>query len=266
MDALTLYNEIWSNTDEIEARCKTSLNPRGSDMLYDLFARLKPTAESEVIDIGCRDASYAIELATRCGCQLLAIDPAPIHIEHARNKIAEAGLTHQVRAILAAIEEIPANDASIDLIWCRDMLNHVDVRRGLAECTRVLKPGGQMLVYQTFATPALEAQEAARIYAAMAIIPQNMGEAFFQEAVRNAGLLIIARDVISSEWRERWAEEGSTALQEDLLWLARMRRNEDAFIAQAGRERYEATYTGCLWGIYQMLGKLQPTVYLLAKG
>src|SRR5262245_55288188 len=83
MNAVTLYNEIWSNTGELEVRCKESLNPRGSDMLYDLFARFGPTAQSEVIDIGCRDASYAIELATRFGCRVLGIDPAPIHIERA---------------------------------------------------------------------------------------------------------------------------------------------------------------------------------------
>jgi SAM-dependent methyltransferase len=266
MNAVTLYNEIWSSTSELEARCKESLNPRGSDLLYELFARFSPTAQSEVIDIGCRDASYAIELANRFGCRVLGIDPAPIHIQRARNKIAEAGLVDRVCAELAGIEALPATDGSLDMIWCRDVLNHVDLQRGLAECVRVLKPSGHMLVYQTFATPALEEREAARIYAAMAIVPQNMGEDFFQATAQAAGLSITTRDVVSSEWRERWAEEGSIALLEDLLWVARMRRSETPLVAQYGRERYEATYAGCLWGIYQLLGKLQPTIYLLMKG
>ena len=266
MDAVTLYNDIWSSTSALEARCKQSLNPRGADMLYELFARFRPTAQSEVIDIGCRDASYAIELANRFGCRVLGIDPAPIHIERARKKIAEAGRADRVRAELAGIEALPAADASLDMIWCRDVLNHVDLQRGLAECVRVLKSGGQMLVYQTFATSALEDREAARIYAAMAIVPQNMAEAFFQASAEAAGLSITTRDVVSSEWRERWAEEGSTALLEDLLGVARMRRSEPTLVAQYGHEQYEATYGSCLWGIYQMLGKLQPTIYLLAKG
>jgi hypothetical protein len=74
MNAVTLYNDIWSGTSELEAHCKESLNPRGSDMLYELFARFSPTAQSEVIDIGCRDARYAIELANRFGCRVLGID------------------------------------------------------------------------------------------------------------------------------------------------------------------------------------------------
>jgi ubiquinone/menaquinone biosynthesis C-methylase UbiE len=266
MDAVTLYNDIWSSTSELEARCKESLNPRGADMLYELFATFGPTAQSAVIDIGCRDAKYAIELAHRFGCQVLGIDPAPIHIERARKKIAEAGLADRVRAELAGIEAIPAADRSFDMIWCRDVLNHVNLSRGLAECARVLKPGGQMLVYQTFATPALEEREAARIYTTMAIVPQNMDEDFFQATARQAGLAITTRDVVSSEWREHWAEEGSTALLDDLLGVARLRRSETTLVAHYGRERYEATYANCLWGIYQMLGKLQPTIYLLVKG
>jgi sarcosine/dimethylglycine N-methyltransferase len=265
MDAVTLYNDIWSSTSELEARCKESLNPRGSDILYELFASFGPTAQSEVIDIGCRDASYAIELAHRFGCRVLGIDPAPVHIERARKNIAEVGLADRVRAELAGIEAIPMADLSLDMIWCRDVLNHVDLSRGLAECVRVLKPSRQMLVYQTFATPTLEEREAARIYAALAIVPQNMREDFFQDTAQKAGLTLTARDVVSSEWRERWAEEGSTALLKDLLGVARLRRSESRLIAQYGRERYEATYASCLWGIYQMLGKLQPTVYLLAK-
>jgi SAM-dependent methyltransferase len=265
MDAVTLYNDIWTSSSELEACCKQSLSPRGADMLYDLFATFCPTAESEVIDIGCRDARYAIELASRFGCRVLGIDPAPIHIERAQKNIAEAGLSDRLRAELASIEALPAANESFDMIWCRDVLNHVDLQRGLAECARVLKPGGHMLVYQTFATPALEEREAARIYAAMAIVPQNMAESFFQATAQAAGMSITARDVVSSEWRERWAEEGSIALLEDLLAVARMRRSEAALIARYGREQYEATYASSLWGIYQMLGKLQPTIYLLAK-
>jgi hypothetical protein len=44
-----------------------------------------------------------------------------------------------------------------------------------------------------------------------------------------------------------------------------MRRSEAALVAHYGHERYEATYASSLWGIYQMLGKLQPTIYLLVK-
>lgn len=265
MDPITLYNEIWSSSEAIEARIQQTLGPRGADLLYELFASFGPSPTSAVLDLGCRDAKYAVELARRFGCRVLGIDPAPVHIARAQRLIADAGLAGQVRAELAGIEAIPAADSSTDLIWCRDVLNHVELAHGLAECARVLRPGGRMLAYQTFATDELAPSEAARIYAAMAIVPQNMGEAFFQATAQASGLTITARDVVGSEWRERWAEEGSRALLDDLLAVARMRRSAAALVAEFGRAQFEATYASSLWGLYQMLGKLQPTVYLLAK-
>src|SRR4029453_6427263 len=104
---------------------------------------------------------------------------------------------------------------------------------------RVLNPMGQMLVYQTFAAPTLEDREAARLYAALAIVPQNMAEDFFQATAQATGLSITKRDGISSEQRECWAEEGSTALLDDLVGVARMQRSEPTLVADYGRERYE---------------------------
>ena len=70
---------------------------------------------------------------------------------------------------------------------------------------------------------------------------------------------------IDSEWRENWAEGGDTSLLEELLCIARLRRSASELIEQFGRSRYDVTYVECLWSIYQMLGKLCPTVYILQK-
>jgi SAM-dependent methyltransferase len=265
-DVNTLYGEVWAADDDpLTAACVDSHQPRSPDMLYPIFATFGIGEQDTILDIGCRDARYTIELVSRHGCRALAIDPVPLHAERSRAKIAEAGLSDRIRVEQAGIEAMPAADEAIDAIWCRDVLNHVELRPGLAESARVLKPGGRMLVYQTFATELIEPREAARIYAAMAIVPANMGEPFFQAAAADAGLAISGRDVVGSEWRERWAEEGSTGLRDDLVRAARMRRREHALVERFGRARYEAGYADCLWGVYQMLGKLQPTVYVLEK-
>lgn len=265
-DALTLYNDYWAIEGELEVFCATSLAPRSAEMLYDYMATFGIAPGDRVLDIGSRDATYAIELARRFGCSVVAIDPAPIHRGRAAVKIAAAGLEGQVRAEVAAIEAIPIAEGTVDAIWCRDVLNHVDLAAGLRECARVLRPGGRMLVYQTFGSDLIEPLEAARLYAALAIAPENMREDTFQRVAAQAGLTITLRDVVASEWRERWVEEGRTQLLDDLMWVARMRRREGELVARYGRGRYEAVLGGCLWGIYQMLGKLQPTVYLLERG
>jgi SAM-dependent methyltransferase len=266
-DAITLYNDIWGQDyDDFEALSNTSSNPRGATMLYDLLATMGIGAQHTVLDIGCRNASYAIEIVRRFGCQAIAADPVPLHIKLAHAHVVEAGLASQIRVVQSGIEALPLDDRSVDYVWCRDVLNHVDLAAGLAECTRVLRPGGQMLIYQTFATDLIEPQEAAQIYRGLAIVSDNMAEAFFIATAEAVGLNVVTRDVIGSEWRERWAEEGQSNLLNDLLWIARMRRREAELVARFGRAHYEAQYAGCLWGIYQMLGKLQPTIYVACKG
>ena len=135
----------------------------------------------------------------------------------------------------------------------------------MRECARVLKPGGWMLVYQTFAGDHLEPLEADRIFKALAIVERSMDSVTFERVSEQHGLRPELRDVIASEWRERAIEDGDDNISQDLLELGRMRRNEREMAERIGRERYEAELAVRLWGIYQLLGKLQPVSYLLRK-
>jgi cyclopropane fatty-acyl-phospholipid synthase-like methyltransferase len=262
-----LYADLWGNEDAaFEATIARSLEPRPPEMLYEIFGKTGVTAKDTVLDLGCRDAIHAVELAQRYGCTVIGVDIIPQHIADAQQRIATIGLADKISVQLAGIETLPMPDHTIDHIWCRDVLNHVDLPVGLTQCARVLAPGGRMLVYQTFATDLLEAQEAQRLFASMAIVPANMEPAYFETTAHAAGFTILERDGIDSEWREHWLENGKLWAVEDLLTIARLRRQEQALVTRFGRARYEATYGGCLWGIYQMLGKLRPTIYLLERG
>src|ERR671933_655923 len=50
---------------------------------------------------------------------------------------------------------------------------HVDVRRGLGECARVLRAGGRMIAYVTLATELLEPRERADLVAAAAVASES---------------------------------------------------------------------------------------------
>jgi SAM-dependent methyltransferase len=162
-------------------------------------------------------------------------------------------------------EALPVGDGDVDYIWCRDILTRVDLPRAVQECHRALRPGGKMLVYQSFSTELLEPQEARRLYDAMGLIGEYMSTESFERAIRRAKFKIIETEPVGSEWRELWLEGGDRDLVDDLLRVARMRRTQDPLIARYGKGRYESVYCAALWGIYQMLGKLCPTVYLLEK-
>lgn len=261
-----IYGDQAISDEEFEARLNRSLNPRHSDMLYDKLAVLGVGSEHAILDIGCRDAQHSCRLAQRFGCHVLAMDPLDDHIRRAQHIIAAAGLTERVVAVKGSIEALPADNASIDYIWCRDVLNHVtDLSVGLAECARVLKPGGSMLVYQTFATDLLEPRETAFLYERLAFVPSNMRHDFFEATCRAVGLVVAEKDLVGSEWREAWEEDGTRVTSNQLLQIARMRRDRDRLVAELGEKNYEAGLANNLWGVYQMLGKLCPTVYVVRK-
>lgn len=263
-----LYGEIWANPNaEFESEITKPRNPRTPELLFDHAASLGLNEESHVLDIGSRDAIHAIELATRFGCRVVAADPVPIHTELATARLEQADAAVATRVTLsnAAIEHLSFEDASFDLVWARDMLNHVGLRRGLDESWRVLKPGSSMLIFQTFATALMEPGEARRLYENHSIIPENMDRDHFEELAEGAGFTIEHHDDLRSEWREFRVESGKDDIGDELMTLARMRRAEPKLVERFGRSLYEATIADILWGVYLLIGKLSSSIYVLRK-
>jgi SAM-dependent methyltransferase len=266
ISAEELYGQLWAaDQSDLEAELARSLRPRGLDTLYDEFAQLGVGGDDLVLDAGARDAAHSVKLARRFGCRVVAVDPVPLHTERARRRIADEGLSGRITVAEAALESLPFDDESFDYIWCRDVLNHVDLDRGLPECNRVLRPGGSMLIYQTFATKALEPKEAKRFFAAAATRAENMSPPFFEDRTRAAGLEVVHRQQLHGEWRERMLEDGTWDALSDLLALSRLKRREPELVERFGRAALEAERGGLLWGVYQILGKTCPTVYVLAR-
>jgi SAM-dependent methyltransferase len=261
-----LYEELWAEgPSALKVELGTSLEPRATTILYEEFARLGVGLENLVLDAGARDAVHAIELVRRLGCRAIAVDPVPLHVDRARERVAAAGLEDRVEVVQAGIESLPFEDGSIDYVWCRDVLNHVELDRSLRELARVLRPGGSVLVYQTFAEHACEPEEARRLFAATASGAQNMSAEFFETTAREAGFEVVRTERIQGEWRERMIEDGKWDVAADLLALSRLNRRERDLVERHGNARVEAVRGDLLWGIYQLLGKMCPTMYVLRR-
>jgi SAM-dependent methyltransferase len=260
-----LYGELWAGEKALDAELGRSLDPRGTDSLFTMFAALEPRAGQLVVDVGARDATHTIRLAREHGLRAVALDPVPVHVERAKSAVAEAGLEGEIEVVEAGIEAMPLADGVADWIWCRDVMVHVDLSAGFAECARVLRPGGRMLAYVTLATELLEEREANALFSAVAVRPQSVDGATVEAAAADAGLRLLSTTELGGEWRERMVEDGTWNAGEDLLRLSRLRRREAEVVAGHGARRVSAYVGGKLWGIYQLLGKLCPTVYLWSR-
>ena len=122
-----------------------------------------------------------------------------------------------------------------------------------------------MLVYQTFATEACEPHEAERLFAATATRAENMSPEFFEHSAREVGFDIVSTERLYGEWRERMLEDRTWDVISDLLAVSRLNRRESDLVGAYGQAAVEAARGGLVWGIYQLLGKTCPTIYVLER-
>jgi arsenite methyltransferase len=95
-----------------------------------------------VLDLGSGAGLDAI-LAARAGGRVIGVDMNPVMLEKAREHARAAGVTVDFRQ--GALEKIPVEDASVDVILSNGVVNLSFQKRKVArEMLRVLKPGGRI--------------------------------------------------------------------------------------------------------------------------
>jgi SAM-dependent methyltransferase len=265
VEAITLsemYN--YGSVDAVDGALNRSYNPRRGDLMFTMLDDLDIGPGDVVLDIGGRDASHSLGLVETFGCRAVSVDPLLGNNDRARAAVAGHPLGSRVSIRPGYMEDIPGADGEFDFIFSRDMFFHVvDADRALAEGRRVLKPGGHLLVYQTFATDMLEPGERARLYADMAVVPERMKTDDFEKRASAAGFTIEMIDVVGSELREAYEEDGINLTSRQLLYAARLLRKSAVLRAELGDSDYRVELGNALWGVYQMIGKLEPRIYVL---
>jgi SAM-dependent methyltransferase len=102
-------------------------------------------AGQRVLDLGCGAGRFVVALRD-AGADPVGVELAEAALERARRNAPGADLR-----LLDADGSLPLEHASVDLVWCSEVLEHVaDTAYLLLEVRRVLRPGGRLLVTVPF--------------------------------------------------------------------------------------------------------------------
>ncbi|MBR2535707.1 MAG: bifunctional 2-polyprenyl-6-hydroxyphenol methylase/3-demethylubiquinol 3-O-methyltransferase UbiG [Hyphomicrobium sp.] len=107
---------------------------------------LRPLAGLTALDIGC-GGGLVSEPLCRMGANVTGIDPSERNIAIAKGHAEPQGLVIDYRA--QRVEELASAGESFDIVACLEVVEHVpDVGQFIAECARVVRPGG-LVVFST---------------------------------------------------------------------------------------------------------------------
>src|SRR6266567_8223528 len=235
-----------------------SLHPRPHSMLYEVVSACGVNASSLVLDVGSGRGNHSCALARRFGCAVVGLDLAQFHVEQGRASAVQEGVSDRVSFVQGDIQALPFEDERFDFLWSRDMLMHVPVLpQALAECARVLKPAGDMLVYTTVATGRMEPKESAWLDASFGLVPESMDEAVVEAAFQAAGFQLHSKEQLGGELME-WVEEHEGRASRELMRLARMLRKQEHYQEILGASRYEVALANYHWALYILRKSASP--------
>ena len=253
--------------EAFSARLDASLAPRDPSVLLQVVRELDLRPDSRVLDVGCGEGAHAFRLATHFGFRVLGLDPVQRHLDLAREARRDQPqeVASRVSFERGVATRLPAPDASVELVWCRDVLVHEpDPVAAHAEFARVLRPGGFVAAYQMVATPLLAAAEAEWLFDVMGVVPGSADPSVLDDAIDRSGLEVVDTIDLASEWGE-WSEEQSGQAGRALLHLARLRRDPERYCAEFGDAAYDVMVGDCLWHVYPMMGKLVGRIDVLRR-
>jgi SAM-dependent methyltransferase len=134
------YDDVFMDTMAEEYLRKTRWTQLRLAAVEDL---VEPQSGDRVLDLGCA-AGAITDFLSGFGCEVVGVDSEPRAIEHARS------LFPDYRFEQADVAELPFPDGSFEKAVAADLVEHLPdetFRAMLAECRRVLVPGGTLSLY-----------------------------------------------------------------------------------------------------------------------
>ena len=172
----------------------------GLEAVLALARRAGIDGASRVLDVCAGLAGPARFIARRWGARVTGVDLNPDRAAGARRLSDAVGLGGLVRIVRGDAQSLPFAPAAFTAVVSQEGLLHVpDKDRALAECRRVLLPGGRIAFTDWIATPRLGDGQRRRLEEWMAAVTLQSIDAY-RRLLRRAGFAVIDAEDLSAEW------------------------------------------------------------------
>jgi sarcosine/dimethylglycine N-methyltransferase len=198
--------------------------------------------EDVVLDVCSGMGGPARYLAWKTGCDVIGLDLTASRVEGATELTRVAGLSHRVRFVNGNALDIPFPDESFTLAIAQESFAHIPSKpQLLAECARVLQPGGRLVFSDILHRGNLSFRDAQQLSEGMTFSEIETLDGY-TEQLSLSGMAVVRLFDLTEEWTRILVERH-----------AMYRSLESHTVARLGREhfeRYDRAYEHFV-GLYQ---------------
>jgi sarcosine/dimethylglycine N-methyltransferase len=174
----------------------------GLEAVDILAAKAGIGQSSHVLDVCSGMGGPARYLAHRLGCRVTGLDITESRHASAVRLTELVGLAHLVDFRLGNALAMPFAPASFDVVIGQEAWVHVpDKKHLIAECARVVKPGGMISFTDILRSPQLEPESQERLRRAMAFASFETLDGYARLLAEN-GCTVLERDDLTARWAE----------------------------------------------------------------
>ncbi len=157
---------------------ETELSAATGELTRLMIEGMAPDAGHTVLDVGCGTGAPACRLAAELGVRVTGITTSPEGIAAARRRAAAADLGSHVSFELRDGMDNGFPDGSFDRVWVLES-SHLMRRRDrlIAECARVLRPGGRVVLCDIVRRRELDLAEVRRLREPLELLRTVFGDA-----------------------------------------------------------------------------------------
>lgn len=195
----------------------------------EVFSRLlaMPLSGLRVLDYGCGPADWGVWVATE-GADVTLLDLSPAAVELGLRRARASEVSHRVRGEARDASDLTCfHDGEFDLVYASAAVHHtLKYPRAFEELVRVIRPGGTLLLAETYGNNPL-LNFARRVRAALEGEAEEQGEeiilghreiallrsAFTHVELHEMNLLAMGKRLLRGKRHRRWAR-GAVSLLE----------------------------------------------------